>query len=402
MAVSDSRPGAAGPDILVPAVAAIGIACGVTVLLVTVFNYLAAPIAADLHVSRAGVAGALSLHLAMLIFSLPVAGLLADRYGARATIAVSAVLFGAALCAASRVTDIRALYVAFAVAGIVGAGASPISYARAIVHRFVAHRGLALGIALAGTGLGGILLPMIAQPLVVHDGWRVALLVLGGGAAAIGLGAALLVGDERALRPGHATVGYDLRQAAGTKPFWVMTLAFGVLGIALSGFVSHLTEFWAGLGLSPEGVPRFQAMMGLATIAGRLVGGALMDRIPAKLVGAFAAAAGAAGLLGLAAGAQGMGLAGVALAVGLCTGTESDVISYLSSRYFGLREFARIYALQGAFFMIGFAVGPLGFALAMGGVGVRPTLLLGAGLLLTSALLLLTLRSPPPLEGALP
>lgn len=387
---ASSRPGA-GPAVLVPLAAAFGIAAGVTVLMVTIYNYLVGPIAAEFGVSKATVTGALSLHLAMLIFSLPIAGVVADRIGARRTILGSALLFGAALAGAACASGIAAFYAALAVAGIVGAGASPIGYARAIVHRFDARRGLALGVALSGTGLGGVLLPMIVQPIVAGHGWRDGLLAAAAVTAATGALAALLIGDERRLPAATATTGRSLGEAAATPAFWLMTLAFALLGVALAGFVSHLSEFWSALGFDPAGVPRFQATVGIATIAGRLAGGALMDRVPARFVGAGAAAAGAIGLAALAAGVGGPGLIGVAVAVGLCTGTESDVISYLSSRLFGVRQFARIYAAQGSFFIVGFAIGPLAASLAMHDVGERATLFLGAAVLTASTVMLLVL-----------
>lgn len=386
---------------IVPLVAALGIACGVTVLLVTVFSYVIEPIGRDLSLSRAEVAGALSVHLAMLVVALPAAGALADRYGEPRVIVASAVLFGLALFAISRLDGGRlALYCAFALAGLAGAGASPVTYARVIVHRFSAHRGLALGIALTGTGVGGILLPALVQPIVVESGWRSAFATLAVVVACAGVFAGLVVGRAGARSSAPSAPGYTLRQAAARGTFWRMTLAFALLGAVLSGVVAHLAGIWTAFGREPANVPAFQAVMGLATIAGRLGGGALMDRIPAHWVGAGAAVIGALGLALLALGADAAGLTVAAVALGVCTGAESDVISYLSSRYFGLRNFARIYAVQGSFFMIGFALGPFVAAHAYDGFGVPVALGAGVVLLIASSLVLATLRAPPPLANA--
>jgi predicted MFS family arabinose efflux permease len=159
--------------------------------------------------------------------------------------------------------------------------------------------------------------------------------------------------------------------------------------------VAHLTGIWKALGLRPADVPAFQAAMGLATIAGRLLGGALMDRVPAQFVGAGAALIGAAGIALLASG-PGTAAATmvVAMAVGLCTGSESDVISFLSSRFFGLRHFARIYAVQGSFFMIGFSLGPIVAATGFDRIGVPGVLSACAGALVGSSLVLALLRGP--------
>jgi predicted MFS family arabinose efflux permease len=126
-----------------------------------------------------------------------------------------------------------------------------------------------------------------------------------------------------------------------------------------------------------------------------------MDRWPAHWVGSIAAAIGAAGMLILASGASSpMGIALVGTAFGLCLGTESDVVSYLSSHYFGLKNFARIYATQGSFFMIGLALGPIAGAQALDNLSTATMLLLVATLLVLSAIILLFLGKPPPVEFA--
>jgi MFS family permease len=95
-----------------------------------------------------------------------------------------------------------------------------------------------------------------------------------------------------------------------------------------------------------------------------------------------------------------MGVALVATAFGLCSGAESDVVSYLSSHYFGLKNFARIYATQGSFFMIGLALGPIAGAQALDNLSTATMLLLVATLLVLSAIILLFLGKPPPVEFA--
>jgi MFS family permease len=381
----------------IPVILAIGIAFGVTVLLVTIFNYAALPISRDLGLSPAQTAGALSLHLGVLVLALPAAGALADRYGARRVILISAVAYGFALAAIATVpSGATLLYLAFILAGVAGAGVSPVSYNRIIVHRFHKNRGLALGVALSGTGLGGMVLPWIVQPVIVAQGWRPAFLLLALIAAAAGLFAGLLAGRERVAGVAVPDVpGATLREALATRVFWQMGLAFALLGVAIAGFMSQLTALFAAKGLEADAVPAFHTAIGAATIVGRLAGGALMDRFPARFVGAVAAFVGACGLAAFGAGAQGpAALLLIGAAVGLCTGAESDVVSYLASRYYGVKNFARIYAVQGSLFMIGLASGPVLGALALQAIGEGASLAAGASLLALSAAMIFTLRTP--------
>ncbi|MBY0394453.1 MAG: hypothetical protein K2Q27_14460, partial [Novosphingobium sp.] len=87
-------------------------------------------------------------------------------------------------------------------------------------------------------------------------------------------------------------------------------------------------------------------------------------------------------------------LALIGFAVGVCTGAESDVVSYLSSRFYGIRNFARIYALQGSIFMLGMASGPAIGALVLSELGPVTMLIISAILLSASGALLLVLRAP--------
>lgn len=384
------------PRDLFPLAAALGIGCGVTVLVVTVFSYLAPPMAAELGMTRTALSGALSLHLGALIFALPLGGYLADRWGARPLIIASAITFGLALFAIGHAgPSVPLIYALFIIAGFAGCGVAPVVYARVIVHRFDKHRGLALGIALTGGGLAQIILPQLIRPVVLDLGWRSGWTTIALIGAVGGVLVGLLAGREQGSGASGAVnklPGYSLREALATRPFWQMAFAFSMLGVVMSGVVSQLSAIWPALGLKPETVPAFQAALGASTIAGRMVGGLAMDRFPAQLVGAGAAILGSTGLLLLTSdGAAGVLLLAAAAGLGIANGAESDVVSYMSSRLFGLANFARIYAMQGSIFLIGFSAGPVLSSTAGATIGFRTTLIVGAALLLLSAAVLGTL-----------
>ena len=66
------------------------------------------------------------------------------------------------------------LYAAYGAMAILGAGTIPVTWTRAITLSFHRQRGLALGLALTGTGICGVLVPQYATWLVENYGWRVA------------------------------------------------------------------------------------------------------------------------------------------------------------------------------------------------------------------------------------
>lgn len=386
------------PTLLIPIGSAIGISCGVTVLLITVFSYLAQPMAHDLGMTTAELSGAISLHMGLLIVALPAAGVIADRIGARLTIIASAPLYAACLWWISTLSSGRAeLYLAFALAAILGAGVSPVTYIRPVVERFEHRRGLALGIALSGVGAAAMVLPHLVEPAIAAQGWRSAVRLLAGVAFAAALVGALAAGGTPR-QPGTVArndAGYSLAEAARTPAFLVMAAAFMLFGVALAGVIAQLARIWDRLGIDALNASGFQLGIGAATIGGRLLGGWLMDRYPAHRVGAIFGVLGSAGLILLASlPDQKAALITASIAFGLCMGAESDVASYLVSRLFGLAHFSRIYAVQAAAFMVGAAIGPVSAALFAQTFGYLALVVFAAGALLLSALLLAVLRAP--------
>ena len=78
-----------------------------------------------------------------------------DRYGIRAIALPAITVFAMATAAVSLVSSSAALFVGlYAIMGLAAAGQTPMPYSKAIATWFDKKRGLALGIAISGVGLG--------------------------------------------------------------------------------------------------------------------------------------------------------------------------------------------------------------------------------------------------------
>src|SRR5208283_6010279 len=86
-----------------------------------------------------------------------------------------------ALCSFALLTPERfwLIYVMFACSSGFGACVGPVVYSKAITAWFDKERGLALGIATSGVGLGTFLLPQLAQFFIGAFGWRAAYVAVG-------------------------------------------------------------------------------------------------------------------------------------------------------------------------------------------------------------------------------
>jgi predicted MFS family arabinose efflux permease len=145
----------------------------------------------------------------------------------------------------------------------------------------------------------------------------------------------------------------------------LIVVAFLPLAFAIGGSISNMENVLKVGGFSPGAIVSLVQLIGLAVIAGRLVGGWLMDRFwaPAVAFAIFLAAALACWTLGHQPLNYTFALASV-VAVGLAAGAEFDVMAFLVARYFGMRSYGTIYGFMYAVFSLGAGAGPMVFGSA--------------------------------------
>jgi MFS family permease len=315
--------------------------------------------------SRSAVSSSIFVGLWMTGFATPVVGRLVDRFGIR-TVALPAIaVFSLATASVALVPASRAAFTAlYALMGLAAAGQTPLIYAKAISARFDAQRGLALGIAMAGVGLGAALVPQFAQALITLLGWRGAYAGLGALTFALAFPAVALVvgrqaGETHAERATAARPpGLTGIEAVRTSRFWLLAVSFFLVAGTAGGIITHLVPLLTDRGLSAEKATALLSMAGLALIGGRVLAGFLLDRIHAPYVAAGFFAAPLMGIVVLALSSRQDAAAIGTVLVGMGLGAEVDLIAFLLSRYLGMRSFGEIYGYFFAIFMFGAGVGP--------------------------------------------
>jgi MFS family permease len=372
--------------------AAIGLFMGYGPIVTFTFGVFFKPLSQEFGWSRAQVSLAFSLSLFVMSLVFPLVGRLVDRFGARRVIVPSVFFFGLGLMSFALLSPrLWHLYAIYLLLGIVGGGTAPIPYSNVLSHWFDKRRGLALGVAMVGLGLGAFIMPFLAQRLIETGGWRWAYVCIGLMVMLVAIPVVALFLKEtphmlgltpdgepipEATTP-HAAQkeGMSAREAWRTDTFWILVGAFFLMSASVHGCLIHLVPLLTDSGVTPQTAALATSLLGGALLLGRVGAGYLLDHFFASTVALGFFSGAACGFILFWSGVTGALVFVAAFLVGLGMGAEGDIIAYLVSRYFGLRAFSEIYGYAFAAFTLGGVVGPLLMGIGFDAIGsYRPML----------------------------
>ena len=141
----------------------------------TAFSLLFPPILAEFGWDRGQTAAAFSVGFVVATLYSPFLGILINRFGPRLLVPFSAIIMSIGMMLATQISQPWHLHLTLGV--LVGGGTIALSYMGHSLFLplwFIRRRGLALGIAFAGVGVGSIILFPWIQYLISHNGWRYA------------------------------------------------------------------------------------------------------------------------------------------------------------------------------------------------------------------------------------
>jgi MFS family permease len=195
-------------------------------------------------------------------------------------------------------------------------------------------------------------------------------------------------------RAAGGDAGLTLVQALREWRFWVLAIAFVPISFALGGPIPNIELLLGSKNFGAAEAVGLAALVGVAVIVGRIVGGYLIDRFWAPGVAAIFLSAPAIALWLLGAPEMTREMAMIAIfLIGFGAGVEYDFMAYLVARYFGTRAYGAIYGSLYGFFAIGAGFGPPMFAAAVrsGPAAVESLMHVAMGVLIAGSVALLTL-----------
>ncbi len=391
-------------------VTAIALAAG-PILVTSTFSIFIKPLAETFGWSRTAISLGFSIIASFASFAAPVVGLFADRFGPRKVILCASLLFGSGFLSfvflSASIWHFYALYIFTAFGGI---GLTTIPYATAVSRWFVRQRGLALGFMGVGVFVGGMYAPPLVTYVITHWGWRWAYGTLGLLVWIIILpviGLFLVESPQQlGLRPDgdvedtkspvtsalHGAYSRDstFAEARRTLPFWLMAVSFCLLSATIHGCLTHLAPLLTDRGLSAQQAATALMLFSAMGALGRVTTGYLLDRLPPRLVATSYFLAVVLGLLAALGGSDERLALVFAAMLGVGFGAESDLMPYLTARYFGLKSFGEIYGWIFGAFAFGAVLGPFLMGWVFDTTGsyqlalliLIPATALGAGLML--------------------
>jgi MFS family permease len=215
---------------------------------------------------------------AFLWFTLgAVSGPAVDRYGPRPVLLTGAAVMGTGLLLTSQVDSIVVGYATYGVGVGVGVACGYVPMVAVVGGWFERRRSTALGVAVAGVGLGTVVAAPVAARLIDLYGWRTGYVVLAAASTALLLLAAALA--ERPPVPAASAVARSLGQAVRTPAFASLYFSAVLLSLALFQVFVYLPDFAEDDGASEVAAAGLVAVVAAASIVGRLVLGPVADKV---------------------------------------------------------------------------------------------------------------------------
>src|SRR5215475_7514022 len=292
-------------------VAVVFVTMGIGVNARTAFSLLFPPILEEFRWDRGVTAGAFSFGFAVSAILSPLLGRMMDRVGPRAVMELGVALMAAGLLAAPLVTEPWHLYLTLGV--LVGGGSVCLGYSGQslfLPNWFVRRRGLAIGIAFAGVGIGSVTLLPWVQYAIEQSGWRTACTTMGlmilivlapinlllrkrpedigllpDGDAAPHASAAKPVSNI--VDPEWVATDWTLARALRTARFWWICLGYFCALYIWYAVQVHQTKFLLDIGFSPNVGVWALGVVSLLGIPGQIVLGHASDRIGREAIWAI-------------------------------------------------------------------------------------------------------------------
>jgi MFS family permease len=274
-----------------------------------------------------------------------IAGWIVDRFGPRRLMLAGILMAGLALVGLSLTASLGFFYFFYLFNALGYVCGGPLPNQVLLSRWFESSRGKAMGIAYLGIGLGGAIVPLLANELIQRLGWHSALLTLGLIMIVISFPLAFFVkeGPEPSRVSVSEVESIPLRTVFSAGAFYLLAIGSMCSIGAVGGTMQNLKLFLSlDQKLAQGQIANVLFLVLLSSIVGRLLMGWLADRYPKKYVMLliYSIVACAIPLLYYASSPPALYLFALVFGIGL--GGDYMIIPLMAAEIFGVRVLGRI------------------------------------------------------------
>jgi predicted MFS family arabinose efflux permease len=189
-----------------------------------------------------------------------------------------------------------------------------------------------------------------------------------------------------------------LREGVRNPRFWLLNIALSMIVACVVTLVTNGVPLLRDKGLEAVDAARIFGSFGVSLILGRVVVGYLVDRLWAPGVAAVTLSLPALGclLLGTSGANDTAWLVAGVMLVGIGAGAEFDLAAFLVSRYFGMRDYGRLFGIHLGLITLASTLAPWLFGQLYRSTGTyQATLMVCGPMFLVGGLVLLALGRYP-------
>jgi MFS family permease len=255
------------------------------------------PVKADFEASDKEVNLIMTVGSVIGLVAPPLIGPLVDRWSARGLMLIGTVALISAFGVLSVTQSIYQFAVVFALlVGSANVMLGPMAGSALVSRWFTASRGRALGIAAAGTSVGGMLLPPMIAAWVLAWGWRSTLQALAVLVLLFVLPLIVFVLRDHPADKGLAPEGsegvsseavgenaegrnWSTREVLTSRSYWLIGCCLGLLFMSYTAVLSNLGLYVTGQGIHVSSTTTLVGAVALFGLIGKLVLGYAADRV---------------------------------------------------------------------------------------------------------------------------
>lgn len=271
-------------------------------------------------------------------------GMLADRFGPRAVTSTGMLLIAGGLLVCSFADSMTWVYLAYGVGVGLGIALVYTPSIGCVQPWFKQRRGLAAGLASAGIGAGTVAVPLLAAAAIAAWQWRDALRAMALGVLVLGSCATLLLRRAESAGGSHAAPipGLSLAEALRDRRFWWLYVSIVLAAPSMFIPFAHVSASARDMGIGDAEAVGLVGLIGIGSLVGRFVIGALADRIGRTLTLLLMQVSGGLAYLAWLLAGSYPSLAFFALWFGLSYGGIVSLLPAISMDLFGARAVAGI------------------------------------------------------------